>query len=119
MKKSEGIFKDLRDTMIITFKYLPDFNKELPEFKKQEGLSEEDLADINFVEEIIKMSEKSGNHKNCSFNTGVSIECSEGTYKFMGSNGLKEISTTKRNSMKKSENSNESVGSKASKSTAK
>lgn len=40
---------------------------------------------------------------NCTYNEGVSIECSEGTYKFIGSNPIDKVNSTGRSAIKEAD----------------
>ncbi len=96
------IMEDIRYIIGLNIKYRRMIDEEfdnafvkMEKLKKSSNLSQEILDDLQIYELILSAEKKTEEIRDCSFNKGISVECPEGFYKYVGQN-LKELNSTVR-----------------------
>ena len=96
------IMEDIRYIIGLNIKYRRMFDEEfnnafekMEKLKKSSNLSQSVLDDLQIYELILSAEKKTEEIRDCSFNKGISVECPEGFYKYVGQN-LKELNSTVR-----------------------
>lgn len=100
--KVKPVLEDLRYVIGLNIRYRrmidPEFNNHfetMEKLKKYPNVTQEILDDIQLYELILSAEKKTDEVRECSFNKGISVECPEGFYKYIGQN-LKELNSTVR-----------------------